>query len=657
MVEEVGYNQRVRVGATAPLPGVSADSFGAGVGQAVAQAGAVVQQEQLENARLDRELRDNAEWSAYLVEDAKRRDALSTAAREGRLSDAPGHAARIGAEVDKAGEELVGSLTSERLKQQARARIADWGGTLRRGEADYEFVRGQEIAVERFQEQRDIVEGMVRRADDPKVYAHELRFQMDAIAQLNTSDEVKKKLLDETEQRFAVSFLRGMTDRDPQGAMALIDSGAFDGVITGDQVEVLRNGAGVEIRRVEAKKEGEQREVIANIKGQIGVFRQAESMGLVQDDAAYDQAIAGAQAIGDQELVLELTGLKANNQYTKVWGPENATALQREQRIAVLAGQKSLSPDERIELKFLRDKSGAWASEEARDPVSQAARRGGPGAPPVIDLNDGDSWNARAQWMAGRGENAAFTDVELRAIQDVVDDPRGELQVMGELDKVRDPFAKARMAEQIKPNDPTFRQMAMLRPQVRATVRQGRKAMVNNPKFFSNLEPDVEAVLGNMDANINAALREYDDDLKMGTRETTRQFIAGLVTARGAGDFSGAKSGEALDRELRVAVAVALGGRVQVNPDGKRYILGGIDDWNGRPYVLPSTINEGEFKRRLLADVAKNRNPPVNPDGSTANLFRLFPVAVGGGFYEFENAAGTPVKTKTGTRYRVRLGQ
>jgi hypothetical protein len=657
MAEERGYDARVRVGATAPLPGVSADSFGAGVGQAVSQAGAVIQQEQLENARLDRELRDNAEWSAFLVEDAKRREAVSTAAREGRLSDAPGHAARIGAEVDKAAEELLTGLTSERLKQQGRARIADWGGTLRTREADYEFVRGQEIAVERFQEQRDIVEGMVRRADDPKVYAHELRFQMDAIAQLNTSDEVKQKLLDETEQRFAVSFLRGMTDRDPQAAIALIDSGAFDGVITGDQVEVLRNGAGVEVRRVQAQKEREETERKATLRGQIQFFEQAESMGLVQDDATYDQAITAAQALGDEQLVLKLTGLKANNQFTKVWGPENATALQREQRITELAGKDKRSPQENLELKFLRDRAPTWAGEEARDPVSQAARRGGAGAPPVIDLNDGESWNARAQWMAGRGEKVGFTDVELRELQDAVEAPNGELGVMAQLDKVRDPFAKARMAEQIKPNDPTFRQMAMLRPQVRATVRQGRKAMVNNPRFFSNLDPDVEEVIGTMDANINAALREYDDDLKLGTRETARQFIAGLVTARGAGDFSGAKSGEALDRELRVAVAVALGGRVVTDKEGKRYILGGIDDWNGRPYVLPSTMNEGEFKRRLQAELTSTKNPPVNPDGSRANLYRAVPVAVGGGFYEFETLSGAPIKAQNGRNYRVRLGQ
>lgn len=656
MVEEVGYNARVRPQAGAPLPGVSADSFGAGLGETISRFGQAVQQEQLQDARIDRELRDNAEWSAFLVEDAKAREELSAAAREGRLSDTPGHAARIAADLEKRQEALLGGLTSERLKQQGRARIAEWGGTLRTREAEYEFLRGQEIAVQRFDEQRGIAEGRVRRLEKPSDYAQELKLQFDAIETLNTSDEVKQKLRDETEQRFAISFLRGMTDRDPEAAQALIDSGAYDGILTGDQVEVLRNSTGVEIRRIAAQKERDQAEALATIRGEIATFKQAEGMGLVQDDAAYDQAIARAQAIGDEKLVLELVGLKANNQFTKVWGPENATALQREQRIAALAGKDKRTADENLELKFLRDKSPAWASEEARDPVTQAARRGGAGAPPEIDLANGDTWNARAAWMTGRGEAVGFGDIELRELQQVMATPQGELQVMGELDKVRDPYARSRMAEQLAPNDPTFRTMAMLRPGIRATVRQGRKAMAGNPKFFSNLDPAVEGRLTDMESRVTYALREYDQDLILATRDTMRQFLAGNVAAQGKADFSSAVDGPGMEQSMRSAVAHALGGGY-VMRGGKKVLLGGIDDWAGRAYVLPSNMNEGDFKLKLQAELARTSAPPVNPDGSPANLYRAVPVAVGGGWYEWETPSGNPIKDKAGRNFRVRIGQ
>lgn len=646
MVEEVGYTQRVRVQATQALPGVSADSFGAGVGQAVAQAGAVVQQEQLENARLDRELRDNAEWSAYLVEDAKRRDALSTAAREGRLSDAPGHAARIGAEVDKASEDLIGGLTSERLKQQARARIADWGGTLRTREADYEFVRGQEIAVERFQEQRDIVEGMVRRADDPKVYAHELRFQMDAIAQLNTSDEVKQKLLDETEQRFAVSFLRGMTDRDPQGALALIDSGAFDGVITGDQVEVLRNGAGVEIRRAEAAREREVSDAKAQLREQLQVFETAERAGLTTEPEQFDAAIAQAQAIGDDSLAAELTIKKANQAFIRVWGPENATALQREQRIAVLAKKTKRVPEEDLELAFLRDKSPGWASQEASDPVGQAAVRGGKYAPPVVDFGDPKSVAARGQWAAARSAEGrrvpAFTATEARELGKLYDSGRqGEEQVLGVLAALP-PAQAMESAKQIDPSDRTLPIIATLSPFVRSQARRGREALKAKRTLLSDMMRDDLELSDAVDAEnarFTDAMRMVPPDQRAAVFETAKQIAAGQI------DKTGLPLTPALWTE---SLKFALGGRVV-----KGEWVGGYAMWGDKAFLLPQNGTRAGFQGAVLREVQETKDPPVNPDGSTANLFRLTPVAVAPDTYEFRNSAGTAVLRKSGKVYRV----
>lgn len=648
MVEETGYSSRVRVQAGAQLPGVSADSFGAGVGQAISQAGQVVQQEQLETARLDRELRDNAEWSAFLVEDAKRREALSAAAREGRLSDAPGHAARIAAEVSKAQEELLGGLTSERLKQQGRARIAEWGGNLRTREADYEFLRGQEIAVQRFEEQRGIAEGRVRRLEKPDDYKLELKLQLDAIGTLNTSDEVKQKLIDDTEQRFAVAFIRGMTDRDPQAAQALIDSGAFDGVITGDQVEVLRNSAGVEIRRAEAEQQREQSEALATIRGQIQTFEQAESMGLVQDEAAYDQAIAGAQALGDDQLVLKLTGLKANNQFTKIWGPENATALQREQRMAVLASKSKRAPAEDLELAFLRKNAPGWASEEARDPVGQAARRGGGGAPPVVDFSDPKSIAARGEWAAARSAEGrrvpAFTATEARELGTLYDSGRqGEEQVMAVLAALPPAQAMA-SAKQIDPNDQTLPILATLGPGVRNMARRGREALRANKNLLFDMlkdDPDLNDAFTEGRLELEQALRFVPPEQRAAIFTTAKQIAAGQVD----------KFGQTMTPALwRTSLQIALGGRQ--TPDGW---AGGMGKWGEAAYRLPEGVTHKGFSAAITRDVAASQDPPVNPDKSRANLFRLTPVEISEGVYEFRDAADNPVKRQSGRVYQVRV--
>lgn len=648
MVEEVGYTSRVRVQAGAQLPGVSADAFGAGVGQALSQAGAVINQERLEDARLDRQLRDNAEWSAFLVEDAKAREELSAMAREGRLSDKPGHARRIGEQLARREELLLGMVSTERLRQQARSRIAEWGTSLRTREADYEFLRGQEIAIEGFEEQRGIAEGRVRRLEKPDDYRLELKLQVDAINAMNTSDEVKQKLIDDTERRFGVAFIRGMTDRDPEAARALIDSGAFDGMITGDDVEVLRNGAEVEIRRVQAQREREQSEALANIRGQIATFRQAESMGLVQDDASYDQAITAAQALGDEKLVLELTGLKANNAFTKIWGPENATALQREQRMAALAAMGKRTAEQNLELQFLRDKAPGWAAEEARDPVGQAARRGGAGAPPVIDFGNAASIRARGEWAAARSAEGrrvpAFTATEARELGTLYDSGRqGEEQVMAILAALP-PAQAMESAKQIEPNDQTLPIVATLAPGLRNTARRGREALKAKPRLFADMvrdDLDLDAAVNVENQAFEEALRTVAPDTRKAIFETAKQIAAGQVD----------KFGQTLTPELwSASLKFALGGRMT---DGEW--RGGYARWGERSFLLPQGVSVRGFTGAVTRDVQASKDPPVNPDGSTANLFRLIPVAIGEGVYEFRNAAGDAVRRKSGREYRIRV--
>ena len=574
--------------------------------------------------------------------------------REGRNSDEPGHAARVAEALREREEALIGTVSSPRLKQQVRARLNEWGGNLRAREGDWEFLRQQEVTVENFVEQRGIVEGRTRRAATPNEFGTELQLQFDAIDTLNVSDEVKGKLRNETEQVLSVSFLRGLTDRDPEAARALIDEGAFDGILSGDQVEALRNGTEVEIRRVEAQRQREQADQIAAVRQSIGIFEIREGAGLVSDETEFDEPIALARAIGDEEKALRLTVLQQNTRFMRVLGPENATALQRSNRLAELNGKDKRSDLENLELAFLQRHAPAWASAERADPVGQSKLRGGSGAPPVIDPADGLTWNARAAW-AGARNAPLFDKDEVAAISEQLQTPQGEVAVLAELDKIADPAAKARAAQQLAPNDPTFRQISMLGPKARATIRQGRKAMANNPKFFSDLDLDVEEQFIEADRVITSALREFDVDLADGAREVMRQFIAGNATGRGLGSFSDVPDRESVRRLIRVSMAVAMGGSVQ---NGR--VLGGFDDWNGRPYALPETMDEPEFKQvvnQRLREVADN--PPINPDGSPANLFRAVPVAMGGGVYQWETTGGKPIKQRQGDRlvnFRMKVG-
>jgi hypothetical protein len=355
--------------------------------------------------------------------------------------------------------------------------------------------------------------------------------------------------------------------------------------------------------------------------------------------------------VGDPKLVLELQGLKAENQFTKIWGPQNATALQREQRLTELTRKIKRSDMDNLELAFLRKNNGSWAAEEASDPVGQHMKRQvGRDATPMIDPNDGATWGERATWSEARGM-PVFSKLERESLQGLLETPQGELQVLGELDKMDDPFARSRAARELAPRDPLFAMMAMAQPQVRASMRQGRKVLANNPKFFQDRIGNRPAALDQGDAIITSALKEFDEDLRAGVREGYRTFIAGVLAARGRSDTS-AFSNEEMERQVATGLRAALGGEKRA--DGR--VVGGFDQWNDRWFALPETLDKGGFKQSLARELKRqSANPPVNPDGSTANLYRAMPVAVGGGWYEWESLSGNPIRAKDGKPFRTRI--
>jgi hypothetical protein len=128
--------------------------------------------------------------------------------------------------------------------------------------------------------------------------------------------------------------------------------------------------------------------------------------------------------------------------------------------------------------------------------------------------------------------------------------------------------------------------------------------------------------------------------------------MAGLATGRGQNDMSAIKDGEGFDRLLRTSIAVAMGGSVR---NGR--VLGGIDDWFGRPYALPETMDEPAFKAVVARELkAAGDKGPINPDGTPANIYRAVPVAVGGGIYEWRDLRGNPIRAKGGGNFRVKVG-
>lgn len=647
LVEERGYQRQVGIRAAAPRPSVSEQSFGVGVGAEIQRAGEVIQQERLETHRLERDLRENDELVRFNLDFAGLRQEMAELAREARNSDDPGHAERIREQWQSRREFALEGIESKAVRDRAQVALGEWEAQFLTREADWEFVRQQELTVDRIDQGLRISEARVKQMEDLDAYKAETGLWLAAISQLNVSDEIKAKLTDDAHQRLTIGYVQGMIDRDPELARAMVDKGAFAGVLDGRQSEALTNAADVEIRRIEAQREREAAEQRAALREQLQVFKEYEDQGLITDPKQFDDAIATAVAIGDTSLAAQLQGLQANTALVKIWGPSNATAVQRSNRMAALNAKNKKTPDELRELKFLQDKSPRWDSQEYSDPTGQAASRGGGGAPPPINYADGGTISARAKWAAARNM-PVFTKSEINELRNVyASGPGGEKQVLDVLDRLGPDEAYA-AAKQLDPGDPTLPVIATLPNLSRRMARAGAVKLKADPKFIKAIiEEDVDLgdAVAVLDQQFDRALVAVRADQRAAIKQTAMQILAGYADKTGVG----------FDEDAYAYVLHAAMGATGRGSERR----GGFGAWNDKWFVLPSGVTVGEFADMTRTLIQKIEKPPVNANGKPANIWRTNVVLVRRtrthNYYEFKDRKNRSFRNADGLVFRFKV--
>lgn len=644
MPGEQVYQRQVADRAGAPLPSSSAESYGAGLAGAVGQVARQMHVASIQDHQVQRRLRTNAEASIFQSSFASVREDLGTLAREGRKSDAPGHAERMAAETLKRREELLAGITDEELRQRAGASFDGWSADFRNGEADYETLRQGELTVERWRDGLKVSANRTRRLDTSADYASELKVQSDAIGLLDVSDKVKAAMQREMEQELAIAFLRGATDRDPAGAKAMLDSPAFDGVLTPDQVEALRNGADVEIRRAEAAGAHAAAVEKADFRESLKIFDEQASQGIDQSDAI-PALIARATKLDLPDVVARLQGEAADAGFARAY--QGIPPVRLEQRLATInaRGDKATVAEQR-ERAWIEKKLPGIEGRYASDPVGFYAREGGRGAPPAFDLSDPASIQARARWARASGTGTPFSKAETAALQQQYRQGRqGEEAVIAAIHAFPADQAMA-AARAIDPADRTLPIIVTLDPNHQALARRGREALKANPKLISDRfkdDPDLEEE--------DAALRQRFDRALVALPPEQRQSIlaTAIQLAAGAADKNGAYG----TRVLENAINTALGAK----RDAAGNLKGGIQRWGDGHFLAPPSMTAQGFFNAAQRAATTGQNRPVHPDGSAANLSRTVPVAVAGGWYEFRTASGQAVKGSDGKVWRIRPRQ
>lgn len=630
MASEQGYDARIMPQAPAGLPSASPEQYGAGLGQALEQAGEVVHDSQVREYRIKRQLDAQRQATDFAHRFALQRQNMDGISRQMRANptspDYADHEQRIGEALDAARPGMLDGISEGAVRRQAEEQLDSYRTQLLNSEGDFaEAQRVAKTVLDRGQA-NDLSQNRIRQGVDPDAYAAELKLNREQIYGLPGLTPVQKdKLWKDYENGAGVAFLNHVIDTNPRAAVALVDSGSFNDVLTPEQIEAVRNGAQVELRRVDA-----QAEHAANVaKGQLNeaIATATEKAGNGIDVSADLPALqAAAQAAGDTSAVEKLKGLARDSAFAKVWNGQ--TPLARERRISALnaVDPAKRSEDQQAELKWLQDKRGPLDSQYENDTVGFVQTHGQPGEqPPALDPADPASFARRAAWRRGVAGAYGRMDLLSKAERASMADrlgagDAGYSEVTDTLALFGGAAAK-QAAREVAPADKYLQQLVVLPESYRKIARDGRAALQANAKLIpaensDDADPKVVATSAALDQALQAVPQADRNAIKDVARSIAAKFLH---------DKGGELTPELWTRSLNMALGAA-------GPGGK----GGLGSWNGQPFLVPDSVTGQQFQDRVFGFMrAHPDNAPVNPDGTPADLRNARPVAVGPNRYQF----------------------
>jgi hypothetical protein len=649
--EERIYQQRVGPARTTPLPYASAESYGAGVGEAMGQLGDTIHRGQIQNFQIEKRQEADqqlADFSAKFAEARLAADKASIDARNTAQPGAAGHAKAMDDWWSGQAEQLTQGITNSHVLRAAKQQIVEFGARFAGSEYQYEAGARVGKLVTDTQSASDLAANRARLAHDPKSFAEELTLGRQSIDALQgVPADVKEKLVRHHDETVTVGYLNGLNDTNPKAAIALLDAGAFNDILTPQQVEQARGGATVEVRRLDAAAAHQQALQTAALRDQVQTAETRISAGVQVPDGQLAGLQAQLQAIGDQGGATKIGVLRVKGGVIReadVWRPE-----QFDSEINRLAGLKSRSPEQDIRLKALRDMRGSAVATFNNNPGEWAAKNGMP--PPVLNLSDPAAIAARSSWQRAVGAEAGrpvpfFTGAEASALRaQATASPKGRLDVANQISAIGG-YGVLQAARQIAPNDPMLGRLALLPPESRVAATNGIEARKARPDL-------VDGAAGKMarDAFLSrvgvAASLLSQSDLNAAF-EASRNLYADWAGRHGAQDYD--------DKDYAQFVHQALGGTR--GPNGEK--LGGLGSWNRQSVLLPPTMTDDRFNRTLarLQYRPDTPNAPVWHDGQAMTpdqLRRYVPVQRPDGLYEFHGPNDTVVTVKGGRTWTLNI--
>jgi hypothetical protein len=643
------YEMQIAPGGTAPLP-LAQGGFGEGAAaglQQIVKAGEAI-------ADKVRDMHNDQEWSDYNQKMAQTRLDLDRQRDQARMNAGPGAVGYADSQAkafDDATRPLLDGLSSSHLRARAAASLAETRTNWLDGEYQYELTAGAAKTVTDTGTAIDAASARVRTSGDATAYASEARSTDDMINGLTGIDAAERdKLRTYAHKSLAKSKINNLIDSNPSVAVAAIDAGGFNDILSGEELDPLRAQADVAVRRIASEKEHQANLVKAQIRESVQTINAQLEQGIVVPDDQLAAAATAAGGVGDTSTAFNLQSARVRagvNAQTKGWTPQQYDARMN----ALRAKGDKATPQEQIELDQLGKIAPQRIGDFNKDPGAWAATNGVP--PPALDWNNPGTLAARRQWQSteakASGRPTPFLSpnevADLKA--EAENSPAGEVDVInrvalidGNGDLTGGQLAQKEMLR-ILPNDPKAARLVLLNPSVRAQALAGIKLLDQRHDLLTD-----KVARPSFDSRLGAAGALMDGNQLEGAYAVAKGIY--VDSQRKAG-----KLGGELDQGAwNMAIHRALGGRF----DGEHW-FGGVWSWGKAPVIIPNTVTGKQFEgamtwMRSSKWSDRDTTVPVYSDGKTvipqSKIPDFTPVMRPDGKYEFHGPGGTIVHSRNG---------
>ena len=664
MPVERGYDSQI--GPAAPMQPARADptAFGAGIGAGMVGVADSLHRADMTDRAIERQQTADSEAAAVAAKLAKLREAADAASTDARNNAAPGgagHATQMRAWLDEQSKGVLDGITDRRVLRSAQEQLGEFGARF--NSSEYQWQEGRRVGkiVTDMGEARDVAANRAYRQTDPKAFAEEMSLGRQSIEALQgVPGDIKDKLIREHEEAVSVGFFNGMIDRDPASVARVLDTGAFDGILSAEQMERLRRGAKIEIHRLDAAAKAEAAMQLQQTKKDLQA-RRAEldtGAGRPQD---WDNLATRYDAIGDKAAAITARA-KGDGMAASI-GYRGDTLPQLDGQIAALTAKRNdggLSPQEASTLSGLTDLRGQMAGMLGQPGGALLATQFATGKPVApIDPADPASMRARAAQAKaaaaryGRPAAEPLLPTELPTFRDLVaGGAQQKLQALQMIQGFGDPQVIRAAAGQIAGDDGAFRIASQLPLSVAREVLRGGETLKTAPQVLKP-KPGQRDARGdfNLWFGRSRTLSIIDGTYSNDVFEAARAFYGQRAADSGVDHYDSGRFAEAVETVLgRMPGPNGATGGIARHPKGMVLVPQGV-----RPDDLLRS-----FSRASADDYARasGGRVPVWSDKTPltrTELLGLLPTATGNGRYGFRGSNGQLVQDRSGEDYVIDL--